>query len=324
MTTTEKIIQYIQKNDQASGSELARYLDISDRAVRKQLKTLLDRQIIIKIGTPPKVFYKISNKSVTGEIRPYSISKKSKDIVEKNFLYITPLGEYIEGISGFLKWCSERNLDIKLQAEQYIKILSEVAKTKKNGVIIATEKLRSSFDIIYLNEVFYLDFYSIPQFSKTKLGQLLLYAKQSQDKQRIGMISSAVKPLILKVIANYKIDAVGFIPATIKREVQFMRELERNLNLTLPLIKISKIKTEIIVPQKTLSKMADRILNAKNTIIVEDRRKFNNILLIDDAVGSGATLNETAKKIIESGLANNVFGLAITGSYKGFDVISEV
>ena len=49
------------------------------------------------------------------------------------------------------------------------------------------------------------------------------------------------------------------------------------------------------------------------------------MLLIDDAVGSGATLNETAKQIRNKKLASGkIIGLAITGSFKGFDVISEV
>ena len=52
---------------------------------------------------------------------------------------------------------------------------------------------------------------------------------------------------------------------------------------------------------------------------------FKNILLLDDAVGSGATLNEVAKKIRERKICQGkIIGLAITGSFKGFDVISEL
>jgi len=129
---------------------------------------------------------------------------------------------------------------------------------------------------------------------------------------------------INKFIAKNNISAIGFIPPTIKREVQFMRELEKNLNTNLPVLKITKIKTEIIVPQKTLTKLSDRIINAANTIYIEDRRSFSTVLLIDDAVGSGATLNETARKLKENKSAKKVYGIAIAGSYKGFDVISEV
>ncbi len=103
-----------------------------------------------------------------------------------------------------------------------------------------------------------------------------------------------------------------------------MHELEEGLKLNTGRIKIEKIKTEIIVPQKTLSKINDRIENAEKTIILTENRKYKNILLIDDAVGSGATLNETAKQIKEKKIAKKVIGIAITGSFKGFDVISEV
>jgi len=103
-----------------------------------------------------------------------------------------------------------------------------------------------------------------------------------------------------------------------------MQELERNLNLSLPSLKIVKVKTPIIVPQKTLNKLADRIENARDTIMVNDARQYKTLLLLDDALGSGATLNETAKKIKKQKLAENIIGLAITGSFSGFEVISEV
>jgi predicted amidophosphoribosyltransferase len=103
-----------------------------------------------------------------------------------------------------------------------------------------------------------------------------------------------------------------------------MREIERQLNLSIPVISLVKVKKEISVPQKTLTKLDDRVENAKSTIILDESRKFKTILLLDDALGSGATLNETAKKIKNQKLADVVIGLAITGSFSGFEVISEV
>jgi predicted amidophosphoribosyltransferase len=47
-------------------------------------------------------------------------------------------------------------------------------------------------------------------------------------------------------------------------------------------------------------------------------------LLIDDAVGSGATLNQVAGKIKDKGVAQKITGLALVGSFKGFDVITDV
>jgi predicted amidophosphoribosyltransferase len=103
-----------------------------------------------------------------------------------------------------------------------------------------------------------------------------------------------------------------------------MKELEKQLNLSIPIVSLVKVKTQVAIPQKTLTKLEDRVENAKNTIMTRDRRKFKTILLIDDALGSGATLNETAAKIKSQHLAEKVIGLAITGSFKGFEIISEV
>ncbi|MEK7117189.1 MAG: phosphoribosyltransferase family protein, partial [Patescibacteria group bacterium] len=66
------------------------------------------------------------------------------------------------------------------------------------------------------------------------------------------------------------------------------------------------------------------ISNAEHTIISTDTRVFNKIILIDDALGSGATLNEVARKLKKNKNAKQVIGLAITGSFSGFEVISEV
>lgn len=64
--------------------------------------------------------------------------------------------------------------------------------------------------------------------------------------------------------------------------------------------------------------------------IFESKKSYNlgsyrNILLIDDALGSGATLNEVAKNIRQRGICKGkIIGFVITGSPKGFEVISEV
>ena len=47
-------------------------------------------------------------------------------------------------------------------------------------------------------------------------------------------------------------------------------------------------------------------------------------MLIDDAVWSGSTLNQISGKLKNKQIAKNVIGLAIVGSFKGFDVITDV
>ena len=73
-----------------------------------------------------------------------------------------------------------------------------------------------------------------------------------------------------------------------------------------------------------MNKIEERIINAQNTFAVNDVVKYKHILLIDDAVGSGATLNQIADKLKQKGIAAKVTGLAIVGSFKGFDVATDV
>jgi predicted amidophosphoribosyltransferase len=54
------------------------------------------------------------------------------------------------------------------------------------------------------------------------------------------------------------------------------------------------------------------------------RKKRNVERKNDEIIGSGATINEIALKIKAKGIAKEITGLAISGSYKGFDVISEL
>lgn len=323
--TSKKIISYLKKNRQASGAELADFLDIGDRAVRKQLKNLLEKGILYKIGKPPKVFYLIKNEELSYEAESFLLLDKGKrKIVEENYLIITPSGERKEGTEGFAYWCNKNNIDVIKMAGEYVKTLEKYNSYKKNGIINGNDKFQNTFKEVFLDNAYYLDFYSIERFGKTKLGQLLLYGKQSGNKKIIKEIVEIVRPKIEKIIKKHKIDAVGFIPWTVKREVQIMRELEKGLGINLGKIKIEKIKTEIAVPQKTLNKLGDRIENAEKTIILTENIKYKNILLVDDAIGSGATINETARQIKDKKIAKKIVGVAITGSFKGFDVISEV
>lgn len=322
--TSQKIIEYIEDQKQVTASDIADHLGISRQGLYKHLSKLLEKNKIAKVGTPPIVFYSINKK---GErlLETQEVDNEIKQYIEEKYLIITPSGKRKNGWEGFVYWTKKINQPLVKTANEYIVTSKKFERLKKNGLINGLVKLRDTFPEIYLDRLYYLDFYSIERFGKTKMGQMLLYAKQSQNKSLIKELTSIIKPKIDQIIKKQNIDAIGFIPPTVKREVQFMRELEKNLSLNTPAISIIKIKTEVAVPQKTLSKLQDREENAHNTIIVDEKRHFKNILLLDDAVGSGATLNETAGQIkTRKIVSNQIIGLAITGSFKGFDVISEV
>lgn len=325
MKTSDRIIEYIQQRQQVTGAELANYLTLSDRAVRKQLSTLLEHGRVSKLGKPPKVYYRLAVAPIKDLAPVANIDSEYEKVISENFFHITALGDTHRGVDGFIAWCKERGLNPEIMAQQYWKVNQKYTAYRDHGLIEGTQKLQKTFKKSQLDQLLYVDFYSVEIFGKTKLGQMLLFAKQSQDRVLINQISDIILPSVRSVIKRHKISAVGFIPPTVKRELQFMKQLENRLSLGLPIIPITKIKTPVIIPQKTLSKLEDRISNAKNTINIDGTVPYQNILLIDDAVGSGATLQEVASQMRHKKLVTGIIiGLAVTGSVKGFDVISEV
>lgn len=323
--TASKIEEYIRVNKQATAKDLASYLGITPQALFRQLAKLQAKGKVYKVGSPPRVYYFVKEEPIISYNQTDRLDTNTRAFIEKNFLVITPSGERKTGLDGFAYWCHKTKQPLEKTAEEYIKTVKKYHEHSRNGVINATDKLKKSFGKSYVDRLYYLDFYSIERFGKTRLGQILLYAKQSQNTKLMKELVDEVQPTILQVVKKWEVDGIGFIPPTVKRQVQFMKELERLLHLKLKRIPIIKLKTEISVPQKTLSKIGDRIENAQRTFVVDDKNHYKNILLIDDAVGSGATINETAAKIRAKKLCSGkIIGLSITGSYKGFEVISEV
>lgn len=320
--TGNNILKYIKERQEATAKELVDFLLISPQAVFRQLKKLRDRGEIVKFGSPPRVFYALAGEKQT-EVG--LVDQNVSEYIKNNYLYISPDGLYLEGVAGFVAWCQRNGFEPNKTAKEYVATSKKYTAFRHNGMIDGRAKLKQTLKDVYLDKLFYLDFYSIERFGKTKLGAMLLYAKQGQDRRLIKKIGEMTCVAVKKLIKSENIQAVGFIPPTVERRVQLQKELEKIYAFSLPKIKIFKATNQIAVPQKSLNKLPDRIINAQNTIFVAETVPFKTILLIDDAVGSGATLNETARKIKEkSGGKTKVIGLALTGSFKGFDVISEV
>lgn len=319
--TKNRILETIKKVKQIGPSDISEEVGISRQMTQRYLRKMIEENLVQKIGTPPKVFYKIKKEKQ----EPISIvfTEKITNTLNTNFYNITPTGKELIGKEGFISWCLERNFDIQKKSQEFFKIVNKYQNLKENNLLNATQKLKKTFKK-GADELYYHDFYSVEVFGKTKTGQKLLYAKQSENKKLIKEITETIKPLLMDLIKRKKIDAIAYVPPTIPRKTQFMKVLEKELGFNLPKIKITKIFSDIRVPQKTLKKLKDRIENADETFVVEKVSGFKNILLIDDAVGSGASINQIAQQMKEKDVAKKVFGFAVTGSLNDFDVISEV
>jgi phosphoribosylpyrophosphate synthetase len=141
----------------------------------------------------------------------------------------------------------------------------------------------------------------------------------------MNQVVGEIRKPIQEIIDEYVIDAVAFVPHSVPRVLPFLTVIRQSLALELPEIQLEKIyQGEVRVAQKSLSKLEERVENAYKTIFLSETGNYKRVLLIDDAVGSGATFNEVAKKLKKEQGVEFVAGFAAVGSYKGFEVIQEV
>lgn len=319
------IINILKNKKELQPSELSEITGYSRQYIHRVLAQLEEENIVQKIGQPPLTYYKYIE--TINELKSVHIPKEQQVFLQQYFLWITEKGEKLEGKAAMEVWCQRQHLPIEKTVEDYIITRKKYLQFYNNQLYInGTEKLlhTKGFEKIGLDKMMYLDFYAIERFGKTRLGTLMHYAKQGQNKKLMAQIVEETKDTIHQIVKEIKPDAVLFVPPTIKREVQIMHYLRKHLELNKVEIDVQKVKSEIVIPQKALSKINERIANAQLSFLVREKIHHKKILLIDDAVGSGATMNEIANKIKDKGIARQVFGLAITGSYKGFEVISEL
>ncbi len=318
----KNLLEAIRLYGPIRSSELVKKLGVSAKTVHKHLNVLMDEQLIVKSGMAPKVFYSASLEH-EGD---FVASTQDEQIIEQNYIYVSPSGEMFRGIAGFQLWCRKNKFDFEKEKKALIQKIKAVQKMKKDGLISAKKTILSGKKELYLDNIFFSDFYTLDHFGKTKLGQLVYLGKSSQNKELIRETARIIKPAINRLIEKYDIKLVCYIPPTIDRKVQFLEVLKKGLQLDLPEITAIKIASATKVPQKTLRKLEDRIINAQTTIAVNPNQIIDgNVLIVDDATGSGATLNETAKKIRNITTGNiKIIGYSAVGSFKGFEVISEV
>ena len=318
----KKVFETIERYGPLRSTELLKLLGVSTKTIHKHLAKLLDEQLIIKTGTTPRVFYVVQSKSKESP----AILDENDQIIEQNYIYVSPSGDMTRGVDGFQLWCARNRTEYSKEKKLFSQRLKSIQKMKKGGLISAKKIILSGKNSLHLDNVFFSDFYTFDHFGKTKLGQLVYVGKSSQSKEIIGEIAKNIRPAIESIVKKYDIRFICFIPPTIDRKVQFLEVLKNRLSLDLPEISAVKIPRATKVPQKTLRKLEDRIVNAQTTIAVDPNQKIDsNVLIIDDATGSGATLNETAGKIRNVTTKKiKIIGYSVVGSYKGFDVISEV
>ncbi|MCH8519039.1 hypothetical protein LAT59_04740 [Candidatus Gracilibacteria bacterium] len=322
-------------DEKIGATEISNRLGKSRTIVHKYLKELLERGELKKIGTGPQVVYQKINfdtkdtDTLTASDQDLIISFQDRKILDEFFLKFSAEGLIMKGFEGFKLWCLERGINTEEKIKLFIKTYHHIVSLQDScGLISAKNAFGKDFETVYLDNIFYADQYNWMEFGRGKLAELTFYGKSTQNKD---LINQSIEEIFSKLeckIKTEKYDAIAITPWSIDRKNQLLKILEIQLKkLNLPFVNIIKYSSSgITIPQKSLKTREQRIKNAKNTIFVDERNigKYKKVFLIDDFVGSGSTLNETAKKLKDEGVSR-VDGFAFVGNLNlKYDIINEV
>ena len=307
--TREQLLRLLeQKRDPATLSE---ELHITRQTVHRHLAILMKEELIEKFGTGPSVYY-----------------IKRKPSVLATFMFLTPVGELLEGEKAFVEW-SKRNLKHLSYAEKkelYKQRVEALEEKKEYGLFSLTGKLRALEkvgEVLHLSSLESITLFSLEDFGRTRLSHLLESTKKTQNKERCAQLIKETLPQIAQYVKQVEADAVAFVPFTLPRKVQLMDEMKKEWvqKYDLPVIEIRKISCSEIREQKHISTIKGRIENAEKTFQVMAGPSYAKVVLVDDFVGSGATLNQIAKEIKGIRGVEEVLGITIVGEEKGFSVV---
>ncbi|MFL5763367.1 MAG: hypothetical protein ACJ77K_05440 [Bacteroidia bacterium] len=327
MNTKETILKLFKEQKELTVKEITGRTGLSKQMVHLVLKQLLESKIVEKFGKTPKTLYRTSSGNGIAEIGSLVVSESEARILKKYFVHVTESGQLLEGPEALTAWSSKRGLSPTATLNEFMDARSDCElQLNDQGIINGINKLKNTkgYDKIHLDHFFYLDFYAIERFGKTRLGTLLHYAKQGQNKILMELLMQETRERMRALIGSCGADGAAFIPPAVKREVQFMRHMQSDLQLSLPLIDIKKLSGLIPVTQRSLQTLDARIQNAEISFIISEKRKFRHVILIDDEANSGATLNQVAGKIRSRGIAEKVSAVAIVGQQKGFEATTEM
>ena len=157
-TTKSQIVEYIKESGQSSPRQITDFLKISSQAVHRQLKKLSEENKIVKIGSAPNVYYKIS------EYKKYKIeldlTTSEENFFEKNYLYISPQGKILYGAEGFKSWvdANKQTHMIRKLADEYLDMRKKYDEyfEDKIKMIEASKKFKDTFDDCQLDQPLHL------------------------------------------------------------------------------------------------------------------------------------------------------------------------
>ena len=320
MTDLQKrFIALLRKHTALRPVEITRLLGVSRFSVYTAALDLVKRGYLVRSGTRPFVLYRLV--------------PDLSECVQESFFFKTVSGGLLFGMEGFRMWVEEHlsSLSFKEKISLYESAYTDYLKLRIQGFRFETPRLVSHTSLCF-DSLCCLDLYTLSvgeEQKRTKPAVLLDAVKSdplSFNKVDTPLFTEFAEYLTSSVERIHSFaearnsTAVAFVPPTRRRPVQFMSRLKKEFlkwNISsLPCVPIERDFTasSIRLEQKSIASMKGRLENAQATYRVSfSGASYDSVLLVDDLIGSGATMNEVARKLKESGVAKTVHCLGLVG-----------
>ncbi len=314
-------------------SQIAEALNISRPTANKYLKELFQNWEISKIWSGSHSTYLIpqvdkkETKSDFSSIYKNPFPYEEAKLLDEKFFKYDSDGRILKWVEGFLLRCKKRDLNPKDKISAFDAINQQINHYRTQcGLLNVTSQFKIKHQYSALDELFYADAYTRAEFGRGALSEQMFFAKQHQDKQQLKNLISLFYRNLECLLTTFDIDAIALTPPSISRKVQILDLVDQLIDPSIPRIPLIKYSpSKILIPQKSLKRPEERIQNAKNTIFIRGEHiDYHTVLLIDDFVGSGATLNETAIKL-KTAWVKKIIGFAFFGNLDlKYEVINEM
>jgi ComF family protein len=178
-----------------------------------------------------------------------------------------------------------------------------------SSILIADEiRLEDEYDRNFSTSKIIKDFYSRFVFETDKTLQSVIHALKYQKKFKLGIFLGEILSEGIKT-RNWQVDLIVPVPIHPLKKVErgynqsdyIVKGLSKSLNIP---YSTKLIKRTRHTESQTKLKMNARAQNVADAFVVRNPKKINgkNILLVDDIITTGATIQECGRALVKGGV----------------------
>jgi len=269
--------------------------------------------VAIKKGMAPRTYYSLSKPGQQSSPAALNLSQEQKETLDKDFILMKKEGHQVHGLSAISEYAYEHNLDPQQVADDFLADRASSAPGIDDGdealVVLLEEKTTINPNTVQNYSL--ADYAHTERYGQTALAKRLYAAKSSHNVVMQTEIFKATEHQIHTMIDEYQIDAVAFVPSSSAAGRVFMKEWKDYLDLPLPHVNLVHPYHHSSLPQKSVSMTTDKLRNAQDKVAIDDHRKFNHVLILDDTLVTGSTIQSTASSLLSEDRAESVSAFVI-------------